>query len=528
MSDATVAATASRTGVAAEARSGLLPWKTADLPAPPATRGTGLLALIGPGAIVLGLSIGSGEWLIGPAAFVKYGLSLLWVTTAAVFLQTVLNTELMRYTLYTGEPAITGFMRTGPRSTFWAWFYAGLFFLQVGWPAWAANAAGALFFLFLGQLPLAGDASTVYWIGVGTFLICVVALLFGRKIERTLEILNWILIICILGGMLILCLIFFVPRLWLAALVGFVGFDLNAGRFQFIPPDADWFLIGAFAGYSGAGGVSNLMLSNWARDKGFGMSQVVGYIPGAVGGQHVKLAHTGSVFPITAENMKNWRAWWRVVQIDQWGIFWAGAMIGMALPAILYSIFIMPGRDIRDLAIAAELASAILARSGPILAAMVGLMSAWVLLKTQLDQVEGMSRALTDILWAGRKRSHAEGAVHKDVDVRWVYYGVLATMVIWGVIALRLTRPIILLQLAANVAGVAMVIAALHILYLNTKFLPKEIQPPLWRRLSLVAMALFYGFFVYLWLMGGFVPDPERGFLFNLPRFLGLTGGTSS
>ena len=36
------------------------------------------------------------------------------------------------------------------------------------------------------------------------------------------------------------------------------------------------------------------------------------------------------------------------------------------------------------------------------------------------------------------------------------------------------------------------------------------------RRVALVAMALFYGVFVWLWLMGGLVPDTSRGFLFKL------------
>jgi hypothetical protein len=86
----------------------------ADLPAAPAPKGLGWLAAVGPGVIVLGVSIGSGEFLLGPAAFVRYGLSVLWVTTVAVFLQTVFNTEVMRYTLATGEPVFTGFMRTRP------------------------------------------------------------------------------------------------------------------------------------------------------------------------------------------------------------------------------------------------------------------------------------------------------------------------------------------------------------------------------------------------------------------------------
>ena len=471
-----------------------------------------MLGVIGPGAIILGLSIGSGEWLIGPAAFVKYGLALLWVTLVAVFLQTVLNTELMRYTLYTGEPAVTGFMRTRPRSTFWAWFYTLLFFLHAGWPAWAANAAGAFFFLFYRRLPAQQDATSVYWLGVSAYLVCVTVLLFGRRIERTLEILNWILVICTLGGMAFLCLLFFAPEVWAGALVGFFGFDLHAGHFDFIPEGADWFLIGAFAAYSGAGGVSNLMLSNWARDKGFGMGQVVGFIPAAVGGQKVKLAHTGSTFPVTPENLGRWKQWWRIVQIDQWGVFFVGALLGMGLPAILYTVFITPGRDIRDLAIAAELASAILARSGPLLAGLVALMSAWVLFKTQLDNLEGMTRALTDILWTGSARMRR----WRQADVRVIYYAILALSVAWGMVALRLARPIVLLQMAANIAGAVMVVSALHILYVNTHLLPPELRPPVWRRTALVAMAVFYGFFVYLWLAGGIVPDPSKGFLFRL------------
>src|SRR6185436_5857264 len=132
---------------APESRSGLDPWIEAELPVAPNPRGLGWLGVVGPGVIVLGLSIGSGEFLLGPAVFVRYGLSLLWVTAVAVFFQTVFNTELMRYTVATGEPVFTGFMRTKPSSKFWAWVYVLLYFLQSGWPGWAATAAGALFFL---------------------------------------------------------------------------------------------------------------------------------------------------------------------------------------------------------------------------------------------------------------------------------------------------------------------------------------------------------------------------------------------
>jgi hypothetical protein len=70
---------------------------------------------------------------------------------------------------------------------------------------------------------------------------------------------------------------------------------------------------------------------------------------------------------------------------------------------------------------------------------------------------------------------------------------------LWGIIALRLTQPIVLLALSANMAGIAFIISAFHVLYVNTKLLPRELRPPLWRRLALIALAVFYGLFLGLW-----------------------------
>src|SRR5688572_8387702 len=216
---------------------------------------------VGPGIIVLGLSIGSGEFLLGPAAFVRHGLSLLWVAGVAVYFQTIFNTELMRYTVATGEPVVTGFMRTRPSSTFWAWFYAALHFLQVGWPGWAGAAAGAIFFLFTGSVAGPANANVVYLVGIATFLGCVAILLFGRRIERTLEILNWILVVVILGGFLILASLFVPGTTWIAGLLGFAGYDPVRATFDFLPANTDFFLLGALVAYSGSGGVGNLTLT---------------------------------------------------------------------------------------------------------------------------------------------------------------------------------------------------------------------------------------------------------------------------
>jgi uncharacterized protein YhhL (DUF1145 family) len=124
----------------------------------------------------------------------------------------------------------------------------------------------------------------------------------------------------------------------------------------------------------------------------------------------------------------------------------------------------------------------------------VAVLGAWILFKTQLDCVEGMTRSITDILWTGSRRVRA----WRGGDARAVYYAVLAVVVAWGIIALNLAAPVMLLQIGANVAGVIFTISGLHLLYLNTRVLPEALRPPMWRRLALVGMVLFYSFFTFL------------------------------
>ena len=464
------------------------------MPTPPHPVGLGWINVVGPGVIVLGLSIGSGEFLLGPAVFVRYGLTLLWVTVAAVILQTIFNMEVMRYVLATGEPVFTGFMRTPPKASLWATIYVALYLLQYGWPVFAGTAAGATYFLIVGRIPSPGDASTIYAIGVAIFLSCAAILLVGRRIVRTLEVLNWIVVATTLGGFLAMAMVYVPWRVWTEGIAALAAFDVTAGRFNPFPAGADLFLLGGLVAYSGAGGVANIVLANWARDKGYGMGEHAGYIPAAVGGSKVNLAHTGFTFDADAESMRRWRGWWRIIRVDQCGVFAAGAVLGMLLPALLYVTFLPRGSDIQGLGISAALASSVGQTAGPLLGGAVAFLGAWILFKTQLDNFEGMVRAITDILWTGSPQVRG----WRSGDVRIVYYSVMAILVLWGVVALRLAQPVVLLKISANVAGGILVVSALHLLYVNSRLLPEPVRPPTWRRLALVATALFYGFFVAL------------------------------
>jgi hypothetical protein len=166
----------------------------------------------------------------------------------------------------------------------------------------------------------------------------------------------------------------------------------------------------------------------------------------------------------------------------------------MVLPALLYVTFLPRGTDIQGLGISAALASAVSSRAGATAGVAIAFLGAWILFKTQLDNFEGMVRAITDILWTGSRRVRA----WRGGDVRGVYYSVLAVLVVWGIVALGLAQPIVLLKIGANVAGAVFVVSAPHLLYVNTRLLPEHLRPPVWRRVALVVMTVFYGFFVTL------------------------------
>ena len=456
-------------------------WGIAELPAPPPFTVRNVLRTIGPGVIGLGIAIGSGEWLIGPAVILKYGSVMLWITTVAVFLQVILNQEMARYTLYTGEPIITGYMRTRPGATFWGWTYGILSFCQYGWPGWALASATATAALLLGRIPGADDAGLVVALGYATFGLCFLLVTIGKRVERTLEIAMWVMVAGVMLYLLLVDVFTVSAENWRAVVTGFG----SVGR---LPEGGDWLLLGAFAAYSGSGGVGNAYTTNWMRDKGYGMGATVGFIPSAFATAQ-PLAAGGNVFAVNPGSLARWREWWRYVHVDQWAIFGFGSLAGMALTALFTVQYVPAGTVAGDWGLANLQATGIAAAHGPIFWYLTILCGLWILFSTQLGIVDGLPRATTDILWTASPRLRRGG------DVRRVYYGVLLVFAVWGCIGLNLARPLTLLIIGANAAAFIFVVESVHTLIVNRRFLPLELRPPLWREACLVLCALFYGAF---------------------------------
>src|ERR1700685_3147301 len=89
------------TGAEQTVPAGLLPpWHVAQLPEPPHPGWRLWIGLVGPGVVLAGTSIGSGELLFGPAVTAQYGPTFLWLATISIILQVFCNLMMMRFTLY--------------------------------------------------------------------------------------------------------------------------------------------------------------------------------------------------------------------------------------------------------------------------------------------------------------------------------------------------------------------------------------------------------------------------------------------
>ena len=469
---------------------GALPdWDVAELPEPPKYQfGKAFRSILGPGIIALGGSIGSGEWLLGPAITAQYGGSLLWIATIAIVLQSILNTEAIRYTLYTGEPMLSGYMRCKPGAPFWASFYSGINFFVI-WPAWAMTAATALGAAWLGYMPQDADSGTVRLFAYLIFFACLAVVLFGGKIYNALEKVQLFMVVWIIGYLVIIDLFMVPPRVWWTTIKGFFSFgSLPAPGAE---GQVDWLLLGAFAAYAGSGGLGNVTISNYVRDKGWGMSSLVGAIPSIIGGQNVTLSHWGKVFRVSPENLKRFKEWWKYVRFEQYGIWLIGCFVGIALPAMLTIAFVPAGQAMDEWSAAGFQADGLAEKGGRVLWYLTLLCGFWVLFSTQLGGVDGVPRTYTDIIWTGLKRARGLG----EHNAKWIYYPILGIYILWGIIAMYFGRPFFMVIVSATIGGYILVITALHTLYVNRKFLPKEIQPPVWKQVGLVLCAGFYSIF---------------------------------
>jgi hypothetical protein len=498
-------------------------WDTGNLIDAPRFTWKNWFAMLGPGLVLGGASIGGGEWLLGPRVTAQYGGSLLWLTTLSVLAQVIYNIEISRYTLYTGEPIFTGKFRTLPGPKFWVLAYL---FLDLGsiFPYLAANAATPVATLLKGGIvPNPATDSGDFWLmkilAYAIFLLALVPMLFGGKIYNSLRAIMAFKIVVVFGFLLFLAFFFSQPATWIEILTGFFKFgtvpiqppadmalvkganvdnifmSLLQGRGL---PQIDFTLvafIAALAAIAGSGGLTNTPISNYTRDQGWGMGHHVGAIPSVFGGHGISLSHVGRVFEVNETSLPRWRRWYRHVVRDQLVVWMPACFIGLALPAMLSVQFLPFGTKGDDWTMAVMTAGGVReavtqassSTLGSICWFMTILCGFLVLTPTVCQTVDGIVRRWVDVFWTSSLRMR-----RLDTEaIKSVYFKVLLGYAVFGLIMLSLT-PGTLITYATMFYNIALGVSCWHTLGINLTLLPPALRPGWFVRIGLLLSGAFF------------------------------------
>src|SRR5918994_1862920 len=157
-----------------------------DLPEPRSLRN-----YMGASVIILATALGSGELILWPYITTQVGIGLVWLSVLGITVQFFLNMEIERYTLVTGETAVTGFSRMWVG---WSVIFALGAILPNTIPGWASSAAEM--FTFIIPAVSAGAAPIVATIFLFSIAISVT---LSPVVYQLLEKVQAVLVIIILA-----------------------------------------------------------------------------------------------------------------------------------------------------------------------------------------------------------------------------------------------------------------------------------------------------------------------------------------
>ncbi len=424
-----------------------------DLPEAPRLR-----RLIGPSVILVGVGVASGEYILYPYIAATAGLVFLWAAVVGVAVQFFINMEIERYTLATGQTAITGFQRI--------WKPFGLILVLMAllatvWPGWATSAATVATFAFGG-----GDVVTI---AIGALLAIGITLTSSPVVYQTVERLEFLKI----GALLV----FIVIALFAAvSSTAYSDTTQTVTSFGTFPSEVDLaILVGALAA-AGAGGANNLVQSNWIRDKGFGMGKYAPRIVSPITGEEeAALSGQRYSFPQDEENMSRWRVWWKRANLEQFVSFAVIATISITAFSLIAYSTVFGNPDLPDESgfdfISLE-ADQLDARVGDWFGTLFLAIGAISLFAAALGIVDYVSRLVADVV----RVSYTEGSS------RWtesrLYFGVVWTMVIVGsgILLMGFDQPLVLVTISTVLGGVIMVVYSCLLLVTNRRYLPGPLK----------------------------------------------------
>jgi hypothetical protein len=427
--------------------------------------------VVGPGIVAAGVGVSSGEFVLWPYIASQVGLVFLWGAVLGVVTQFFLNMEIERYTLATGETAVSGFNRIWRH---WGLIFAVMVYFANLWPGWAISSAT------LATYVVGGNARAI---AIGALLIIGASLTLAPVVYVALERLIFVKIgAVVLLGVLAIALAIDGSS-WRALPSGLLGINGVPGDLGFA------LMLGAIA-FAGAGGGQNLCQSNWIRDKGFGMGQYVPRLVSPVTGMEEAQPGVGRVaFEMTSANLERWQRWWRFANAEQALTFVLVSIGTICLTSMLAHSTLFGRQDLpNSIAFLHIEGTELQALAGRWFALLFWAVGALSLFASSMGITDYTSRLTADVL----KTTYLQ---RSSISESRLY-----VRLVWGLVAigcaillLGLDQPLVLLVISACVGGTMMCLYSALLLILNRRELPPEIGTRAWRRVALGWSVAFFG-----------------------------------
>lgn len=442
-----------------------------DLPEPIPLR-----KVAGASVIILATALGSGELILWPYITTQVGIGLLWLAALGFTMQLFLNMEIERYTLATGETAVTGFTR------FWKpWgviFIIGAILPNL-WPGWVTSSATVFTFTFglsEGTVPV---IAIILLVTIG--LVVSLSPVVYQYVEKIEMVLVSIILVFLVVGIVIATN----GSAWASVVTeapsGIASFPQHFAEIGIAT------LLGAIA-FAGAGGANNLVQSNYIRDKGLGMGARIPNIVSPITGEEEAEPGIGYMMKTDEENMRRWRGWWKVANQEQFFIFWLIGLVSLiALSVLAYSTIGVTKEVGTDLAFIRDEGDVLRDVIAPWFASFFFLAATIKLFSTNLGILDWVSRLTADSLkvsFLGESRFWSESKIY--ITVVW-------TMIVIGsIIILSGIKPLVLLVIASSGGGVVMAFYSVMLIVLNRRALPEQIRLGGYRLVVMVITAVFF------------------------------------
>ena len=432
---------------------------------------------LGVGVLVMGLAIGTGELILWPHLVTKYGPQVLWAAVMGITFQYFINQEVARHALATGESFFTSSSRVFKWfAPFWLLSAVSLYI----WPGWASAIGTILKELF-------GFGNYIGW-AIASLALVLVLTFSGKVAYHFLEKSLKIIIPVFFALLLINSFLTLSPADFMAAFKGII----NVG---YVPDGINMSVfIGAIV-FAGAGGLLNVCVSLWYRDKQAGMGRYVGRIINPITGKVEAVSFKGYAFHIDKESLANWKKWMMFIKIDQGIIFWLLGLVTLVLLSLnAYAVLTPLGIVPEGLSVAVSQAHIFGQRWGVFGFNSFLVMSFLMLFSVMWTIIDAFSRIVSDILYVnshtGPFKKYLGGI--SNISINQLYYGLVVIIVLASACLLPLRQPLVLLTISAVLGAVVMAIYVPVLIYLNNVKLPKQLRPNWFTNMMMSAAFLFY------------------------------------